>query len=388
MNNFDFKSFCSAGFLAEYFDFAEPLTDAPEQFHIATSLSVLSTVIGNNIFLQLGDKKLFSNIWALVLAPSSSHRKSSSLQIGLNLIREVNKELILPNEFSLEAFLEHLSKYPQGILSYSEFSSLLEMCQRSYMVGLKSTLTDLYDCRPWFTRELKSGTYTIENGCLTVTAASTISWLIEHLRESDIRGGFMSRFLFFVASKKTKSLPIPPKADVAKRQRLIDELKKLSEFKGEMEISPEAKVRYEQWYQACEKKSEWELQKELLSGFFHRLPDYCWKLAMLYSASVEKSLIISEQAICKAMTLTDYIRENTIQAVDQDFEFTKEGKNKKKIYAMIERHFSTRKTAIDHSTLLRNSHVPAKELKEALDVLCAEGKLLPATGDGRYWPSV
>ena len=270
-----------SGFVADYFKYAEPLTDAPPQFHIPAALCTLSTVVGRNVYLQLGDKRLYPNVWALVLGKSSVSRKTTAIQPGLNLLYELNHSLVLPNDFSIEALLEHLSQQPQGLLFFSEFSVLLEMCQRSYMAGLKGLLTDLYDCRPRFTRKLKSGEYTIENGFLSMIGASTIDWLINSLREGDIRGGFMARFLYFVASEKTKSLAIPPKPDLNLRMSLIDELKAISAIRGEMEISPEARPAFEAWYLEHEKALGWELQSDLLSSFFSRLPDYCWKVAII-----------------------------------------------------------------------------------------------------------
>ncbi len=375
-----------SGFLAEYFSYAEPLTDAPTQFHIPIALCTLSTVVGNNIFLQIGDKRLYPNIWALILAPSSTHRKSSSIQIGLNLIRQVDRSLVLPNEFSIESFLEHLALQSQGILSYSEFSSLLEVCQRSYMIGLKSILADLYDCRPWFTRKLKKSEFTIENGCLSLIGASTIDWLIEGLREGDIRGGFMARFLYFPSSEKTKSLPIPPKADELQKQELVRNLVELRQIKGEMELSKEARACFEDWYVQNEKDLVGEVRSDLLSSFFNRLPDYCWKIAMLYTVLVHGDLTISGEAVSRAIALIEYLKSSIRRLVDEEFEFTEEGRNKKKLYRIIKDHAS-RNFPIDHSTLLRNSHIPARKFKEAINTLYEEGKLLPSNGDGRYCPA-
>ncbi|NCU27997.1 DUF3987 domain-containing protein, partial [Candidatus Nomurabacteria bacterium] len=308
------------GFIRNYFNYAEPLTDAPSQFHIPTALIALSTAIGNNVYLPLGDKKLFPNIWALIIAPSSTHRKSSALQIGLNLIRQLDKKLVYPSEFSQEAFFELLSTQPQGVLAYSEFSVLLEMSQRSYLVGIKETLTDLYDCRPWISKKLKAQEYTIVDGCLSLIGASTVDWLIGQMKEGDIRGGFLARFLYFPASKKTKSLPIPPKADPAKREALVRELEGIREaFKGEMEISPEARACYEEWYLGSEKALDGEIRSDLLSSFFNRLPDYCWKIAMLYTVSVEKKLTISGVAVSRAIALTEYLKSSIKQLVEEKF---------------------------------------------------------------------
>lgn len=368
-------NFFPRGFIKKYFEYAEPLTDAPPQFHIPTALTVLSTAVGNKVYLQLGDKRLYPNIWALILAPSSTHRKTSSMEMGLNLIRGLDPKLLMPNDFSLEALLEHLTTQPQGIMSYSEFSILLEMCNRTYLAGLKEILTDLYDCRPLFTRKLKTAEFTIQNPCLSLIGASTTEWLVNKMSEGDIRGGFMARFLYFPAARKVKSLPIPPKVDEKQKLQLIEELRSLQAFTGEMAYSDEARVIYEEWYRKNEKSVENEIRSDLLSSFFNRLPDYCWKLAMLYAISVEGTMTISGKAMSDMIALTEYMK-HSIRGLVGEFEFSEEGQNKKKVLKIVRNYQENRKEMMPYSLLLQHSHLKAQKLKEALSALVDEKQIV------------
>ncbi len=387
VTSLNFKHFCSSGFIADYINYAEPLTDAPVEFHIATAICTLSTAMSNKIFLPLGDKRLYPNVWALVLAPSGTHRKSSSIQIGLNLIRDLDRKLLLPRDFSIEAFLEGLSENPTGILAFSEFAALLEMGQRSYMIGLRSILTDLYDCPPWFTRKLKGKEFTIENACFSLIGASTIDWLIESLKEGDVKGGFLARFLFFPSSRKTKILPIPPRADEYQKSLLVAELKKIQRFAGECSYSEGAKDVYDDWYRAHDAHMQREVQLELLSSFYNRIPDYLWKISMLISVSVEGTLTISAESVSKGVILVEYLKQSIKTLVEEEFEFSKEGRNKKKLFKMAKDYLEKHNRVINHSTLLRNSHMNAKELKEAANALVEEGRFMPPNGDTCYWPT-
>ena len=102
---------------------------------------------------------------------------------------------------------------------------------------------------------------------------------------------------------------------------------------------------------------------------------------------MEQNLVISGKAISRAVALTEYVKSGIRHLVQEELEFSEEGRNKKNILRLIGRYFETRNTPINHSTLLRNSHLPAKKLREATEALAAEGKLLPPNGDGRYWPT-
>lgn len=376
MKDFQVNRFFPAGFVADYFKYAEPLTDAPPQFHLPVALCVFSTIIGNKVHLALGAQKLYPNIWALVLAPSSTHRKTSSLEMGLGLIRSFNPKRIMPNDFSTEAFLAHLAANPQGVMAFSEFSILLEICQRTYAGGLKELLTDLYDCRPSYIRKLSEKEYVINNPCLSLIGASTVEWLVNKINEGDIRGGFMARFLYFPASKKIKSLPIPPRANEQERDALIEALKGIeAAFEGEMTYSDEARAIYEEWYLENEKSIENEIRSDLLSSFFNRLPTYCWKLAMIYAISVERSMTISGEAMSAMIALTEYMKQNIRQLVGE-FEFTEEGQNKKKILRIVGNYQAKNKGMMPYSLLLQHSHLKAQKLKEALSALVDEKQII------------
>ena len=64
------------GLFRHYVEWAEPVTDAPIDFHVAASLALAGTIAGRKISLDRGHGRLYPNIWALILAPSSFFRKS------------------------------------------------------------------------------------------------------------------------------------------------------------------------------------------------------------------------------------------------------------------------------------------------------------------------
>ena len=229
------------GILQSYFQWAEPTTDAPLQFHIAGGLVLAGTVAGRSIWLDRGHGRLYPNIWALILAPSSFFRKSTAVSQTERILRKYRDGMyLLPNEMTPEKFIDTLANNPQALLRWKEFAGALGQFERNYMFGFKELLTELFDCPPTYERALKSQEepIVIEKPHLNIFAASTIDWLLSKIKEGDIRGGFFSRFIYFAPTAKGKRLAFPPKADQVAENKALTDLALLQEIEGEMSLGP------------------------------------------------------------------------------------------------------------------------------------------------------
>jgi hypothetical protein len=355
----------TTGFLGDYLKYASPITDAPIEFHVATALSVLSIITGRNIFMQIGHKKLYPNIWLIILAQSGLMRKTTSQNIGKELIKNVNRDLIGANEFTREAIVQELADKPTLILMYSEISSLLTQLEREYNRGLKNMLTEIYDCLDHpYERKLKKETYIINNPYLCILGASTTEWLLGVLKEGDLRSGFLARFLYLFAHKKGGSKPLPPSPVLELKNKLIQNLKDISKIKEEMVFSPDARKLYEGWYKKIEYEIGNHAKKDILSSFYVRLIDYCIKIAMLYALN-DKVTYIEKRHFSMALLLIEYFKQNVEYCIESEFTFTWFEKQKKRVSDMI-----MRKPEIQYSDLLRNLRgIRARTLKEILENL-------------------
>src|SRR3989339_899726 len=219
-------------FFAQYIQFASETTDCPETFHWFISYAVASAVIGKNVCFPFGDNLLFPNLWLILIAPSSEYRKSTALGIGLSMLRKVSLSLVLPSRFTEEAFMNDLVLNPQGLIPFYEFKALLDLVRKDYNSGLKSLLTELYDVPDFLVRKTMGGVMTVERPCVSIMAATTMEWFLNSCKEDDFGSGFLPRFLFIPVRSKSRDLPIPPPADQAKKQKLVDELLQIQKIKG------------------------------------------------------------------------------------------------------------------------------------------------------------
>jgi hypothetical protein len=368
-----------SGFLRDYYDYASELTDAPEHYHLFVGHSILSAVLGRNVFIPFGAQKIFPNLWVILLAPSSVFRKSTCIHMGRDILHKLDDSLIQANEFTPESLLAGLVDKPHGIFLWSEFGGALSCFERSYMVGMKETLTDLYDCPPIYKRKLREKEFIIENPCLSILAGTAIDWFLSKCKEGDIRSGFLARFVYVPAFKKSKRIAIPLRADPSVAAKIVRELQKLADIKGEVNTDL-VKPTYEDWLFSHEDQLDTEANAESLSGFWSRLGMYVLKFALLYNISEEKSLVISTVSLLKAIELVELLKQSVKVLVKEEWVFGQDAKEKQKLLRIIRN-----KPGIDRRRLLQNSNMIAQRFKAVLDTLIQEGSVVPK--DGSYYPN-
>lgn len=354
------------GFLKDYCTYATELTDAPPHYHLFVALSLVSTILTDKVYIPFGAMKIFPNLWTILLAPSSVFRKSTAINIGRRILSRVDESLLLPNEFTPEALLTGLTTKPQGIFLWSEFAGALAMFDRSYMIGMKETLTDLYDCPEVYKRKLKEAEYAIKNPCLSILAGTAIDWFLDKCKEGDIRSGFLARFLYVPAFSKTHRIGIPDRPDPAKANNLVKELRSLKDFEGEINVKY-IKEKYDEWVFALEDSLSEEEEEGTLSGFWSRLGIYALKFMTIYNVAEEKSLTISDPSFFKAIELVEILRNNVRILVTENWIFGQDAKDKVKILERIQKN-----PGITKRTLLQNSHMLSRRFNAILDTLIEE----------------
>lgn len=133
------------GFLRKYVDYAAECTDANLVYHLATGLSLLTQTIPISLNVQFG-AHLYGNLYSLIVGESSSSKKTTAINIGRNLLREIMPTAEGETPGSTEALIEGLRAAPRQLICYGEFGSFLAKAQEGYLLPLKTTYGELYDC--------------------------------------------------------------------------------------------------------------------------------------------------------------------------------------------------------------------------------------------------
>ncbi len=230
-----------------------------------------------------------------------------------------------------EALLKRLSERPQGLLTYSEFSGALAAFSRDYMSGTRETLSDLYDSPEQYQRIVGQQTWTLNNVCLSILAASQTDWFLEKLKSGDIRGGFLARFTYWPAFEKARFLAIPPEPDRTALTRLLSGLSSLRTVKGPMEIGGPQRARYTAWVEQHERELHGSAHIGELSPFWSRLSVTALKIAMLLQLAHDARLVVSPEALESALGLTDFLKASLRHLFAEEFAFTEPMRNRQKL---------------------------------------------------------
>lgn len=269
-----------------YVAYAKDQTDAPPVFHRFLSYLILSSVINRNVYMPFGYKKLHPNVFLLIVAPSSAHRKSWSIGMACHLINQITKDFVIPETSSREAFVSELADtnrvpFGSGLVRIDELKGFMDRVKtKSYMEGFIQDLSSLYD-GDYLNRRKgidKPERFRVEDPFLNMVAACSTDWLYQAIQTGDISGGFLARFIWVVYDEKIdRPSALPKRPDEMKFHQLIMKLQRMREYIGSIDFDPEALQFYENWYQTFYRTH----QGGLWDANYHRAAVIIQKIAAL-----------------------------------------------------------------------------------------------------------
>jgi hypothetical protein len=364
----------SNDFVEAYKEYAKQITDAPPKYHELMALAIISTVLGRQAYLKYGVYNLYPNLYIVLIGKSTVMRKTACLNMAKNLIEKFNPDLILSNDFTPEGLFSLLSEKSKGLIIWSEFGAFLINATKNYQAGVKEFLTEVFDCPNRKNKRLSGKEYEIKDIYLNIITATTLNWFIDRINEADTMGGFLGRFIYMPCKLEDKNgwyyMPKPEPIDLS--NKLVSDIKKISQLKGEFTISDEANLLLIKWLRRHEEEIEILDDSKGIIGFYARLSDYLLKFAMLYEISGSKSLTISEGSLLRAIKLVNQLKQSLNELMSEHIAFTKEAKDIQKILNLIK----SEAEGIRRDKLLKNSHMTAKQLEEVLNTLMQSNQII------------
>lgn len=234
-------------FTEQFIKYAEECTDSPRILLEWAAIWAISGVIDRKVFFEYGPGKLYANIWMILIGPSSI-RKSTSMQLGRDLMRAVNKDVFYPQGWSKEALWQLLATNPVGMFFYDEAKSFFDCCASNYNMGVINDLTTMFGGES-LTRSTKKENMSIIEPYIGFGGASTKEWMIDGIKDksSAIMGGFLPRFLLIHANKSGGHYPWYRRGDYLKREQLIQKLQLIANCAGEARYDDPAMRAFEAW---------------------------------------------------------------------------------------------------------------------------------------------
>jgi len=385
-------------------------TEANPDFVAVSLLTAFGATIGNKAKLRTG-KGIYPNLYTCLIAPSTFLRKTTAIAYATEALRKISNRKksvyieklktkkedeetpkdtgnILPDDFSPEALLEKLEDKPDGLIIVPEIATLLSRMESSYGTGLKEMLTTLYDTPEEYSKTLKGKSVSIKNPAPSILAASTLQWLQNRLKDSDLLSGFLGRFLWvYKHDYPKKPIAIPGWFSIS--DFWIDLFKFLDErSSGDFELSQDAKDYYCDWYAIT--REQILNSDPLLHSFAGRLLNAVHKFALInrclsnYNKPIPFRQIEKEDYI-QAMDWYNFLFNN-FQACYRDLT-AQTNLTEGKILGVIRERGKRKKnpngkTVIECSSslVMRFANIELKELNKAIESLKTKDYLIERVG--------
>jgi hypothetical protein len=315
-------------FIERYITWAKSLGDAAQQYHQAGAFTALSALLAGNVRLPTSFGTLIPNLWFMILADTTLTRKSTAMDIAMDLVMEIDPDVVLATDGSIEGLLTALSMRPgqPGVFLRDEFSGLLEqMTKKDYMAGMPELLTKLYDGKMQ-KRILRKETIEVKDPILLLFAGGIKDKITSLLTYEQVSSGFMPRFVFITAeSDITKVKPLGPPTDFTdnNRQAIYDELADMANHykktrkmvvtgsKIEIEtamhypakLTPEAWFRYNTLETMMLDIGMDTQRPDIMTPVYDRLCKSILKAAVLLAASEQRTdeIIVEEKHLVRAI---------------------------------------------------------------------------------------
>lgn len=319
----------------EYVEWARNIGDAAWQYHQASAFITLSALLSGTVKLPTSFGTIVPNLWFMILADTTLTRKTTAMDLGMDLLQEIDPDAMMATDGSIEGLYQALSmrRNRPSVFLRDEFSGLLEaMHKKDYMAGTAEALTKLYDGK-FQKRILRKETIEIRDPVLLVFAGGIKSRVQQLLTYEQVASGFLPRFIIITAeSDITRLQPLGPPTErsIGERDRIRNRFATIAgHYAGgkqsslvlggtavsqsrpwEAQLTPDAWSRYnkiESDLLAIGLRSD---RKELLTPTLDRLAKSGLKVATLIAASrrLEDKVIITEEDLIKAFSFVDYWR--------------------------------------------------------------------------------
>src|SRR5437870_9195779 len=99
------------GWLSDYMEWTMG-SEAPAAYHFFVGAAVLSAVIGRKVYFNKGYYKVYPTLQILIVGPTGRTRKTSSINLGLAMLRSFGDVNVISEKTTPEALLDSLQVLP------------------------------------------------------------------------------------------------------------------------------------------------------------------------------------------------------------------------------------------------------------------------------------
>jgi len=296
----------SDSFLDKYLKYTRQ-QESPAEFHLWTGMTIVAAAMGRKCYINRGYYNLYPNLFTILVAGSARCRKSTAINIGVELLKAVPTTRVIAGKITPERFIKEIepsqgSAAPPNVLVHSGELSVF-LTKQQYGEPLIHILTDMYDCPPtWSYKTKNSGEVLLTDLFLCIIAATTPDGISQGIPPSALQEGFASRVLFVYQADtpRRNAMPALSQEELDLRVELVHDLARIGEMAGEFTLDRMAVEWYTEWYTHMKPPID-----KRLEGMWGRKHDHLLRVAMCLTGSMGQTVIEHAQLEAALMALED-----------------------------------------------------------------------------------
>ncbi|MEM4534983.1 MAG: hypothetical protein QW764_02945 [Desulfurococcaceae archaeon] len=346
-------------------------------------------------------KGIKPNIWVILIGPSRIVRKTTSLNLGEDIIREVDEKVLMPASFSPEGLYDILNNMKRGDIGVwikDEMGGFFRDLQKKrYMSGAREILSMIYTGRGE-ERKLRSYHFKIPWGIYVTSAGTVPTPASYYFSEEDFTSGFLNRYILSYALSRDKRIPLLHNDPAVQKMRenIISEYKELVNecvSKAPLIVSFSSKAirgleDYDGWVECEIQRLERENPSTLWKLYLAESPNQLMKLTVLRRLSRGKLttsiIVVDEQDFIKAyndlMVFLNCAREiiQEVQVSARPKQVETEERRLMRVYEIIK---SSSIKGVKWTELLNKTFLLKADLINIIETLMEQERVIAVRGE-------
>jgi len=220
----------------------------------------LSMAMSRKVWVQYSDWRISPNMYVFFVGPPAAG-KSVAMELAERVVQEFTDYVIAPNAITAPSLVQTMAQkcgreflYGGATVKYSPitiFSDELTSLLGPEPTAMIDLLTALYSNGTVYRNHTKNkGNDDIERPCVSMICCLTPQFLSAMLTQKLISGGFTRRMTLVYCAQRGPAKPWPVMTDAhfAAKSRCIEYCRQLQQLVGPIELSPDAKEYFADWY--------------------------------------------------------------------------------------------------------------------------------------------
>lgn len=379
--------------------------EAPKLMRTWAGISSIASCLRKKVWIDQDQFIWTPSLYIVFVGPPGVVTKSTTTDMGSNLLRQVPGIKFGPNSITWQALATafaaagEMFEWPIGSGDWHDMSAITLVSRELGSLlnpkdgDLVNIFIELYDGSKIYEKVTKmSGNDTIASPWINMEGATTPSWIAENVPKSALGGGLISRIIFVYGDEKEKMVSYPaemlrdPKVKAAHldiQKALVHDLEWISmNLVGPYELTKDAIKWGTVWYETLWTGAKEHYSDDKLMGYIARKQTHLHKIAMVMAASYKDDLVITLEDLQLADSVLTSV-EGCLDKVFSQIGRTEQSVQAEKFIALI-----NQKGKVYYDEAYRTVHTHFPDFRDFEGVLTGalrsgQVEIWPEAGTGR-----